>query len=215
MTTSKPTPLPKRPQAEVALDLLRDGKLLRLRDFARHGVQSMTLTTLCESGAVTRVGRGMYRLAEAEETPDIDLAELAARVPDSVLCLISAAFRHGLTTAIPNEAWVLIPARSRRPTFTWPPARFLKSRTEAAFTLGVDRFAVAGVPVSITNPARTVVDLFRLQKIVGVDLAMEALRAFVAAQGSLSELQDLAEAFGCGSAMEPYTRFAAVAWDMH
>lgn len=45
----------------------------------------------------------------------------------------------------------------------------------AASTLGVLRTDFEGVPARITSPARTVVDCFRFERLVGPEAAMEAL----------------------------------------
>ena len=41
---------------------------------------------------------------------------------------------------------------------------------------GGSTFAVQGVSLTVTNPARTVVDCFRYRNKIGLDVAMEALR---------------------------------------
>ena len=45
----------------------------------------------------------------------------------------------------------------------------------AAWTLGVETIAFEGVPARITSPARTVVDCFRFERLLGPEPPMEAL----------------------------------------
>ena len=46
----------------------------------------------------------------------------------------------------------------------------------AALRYGVVNVTFEGVPARITSPARTVVDCFRFRRLVGKDVALEALR---------------------------------------
>ena len=51
-----------------------------------------------------------------------------------------------------------------------------------------------GVPVCITSPARTVVDCFRFRRLVGKDVAIEALRdALVDRKASVDQIWRAAE----------------------
>ncbi len=45
-----------------------------------------------------------------------------------------------------------------------------------AWTLGVQTTQFEGVPARITNPARTVVDCFRFERILGPEVPIEALQ---------------------------------------
>jgi DNA-binding response OmpR family regulator len=45
-----------------------------------------------------------------------------------------------------------------------------------ALRYGVETIRLEGIPVRITNPARTVVDCFRFRRLVGAGAAREALR---------------------------------------
>jgi hypothetical protein len=55
------------------------------------------------------------------------------------------------------------------------PVRFLHFGA-LALTLGTSTISVDGVPVRIFTPAKTVVDCFRYRRLVGLDVALEALR---------------------------------------
>ena len=45
-----------------------------------------------------------------------------------------------------------------------------------AWTFGVKEVDFEGVPARITSPARTIVDCFRFERLVGPEVAMEALQ---------------------------------------
>lgn len=140
----------------------------------RAGLTRGQLPALRRSGRVERVGRGIYRLEGAETTENYSLAMACARVPKSVVCLLSALRVHGIGTQAPAEVWLAIPHKARAPRLANPRLRIVRS-SGPAWTLGVQPTEFEGVPARITSPARTVVDCFRFERLVGPETAMEAL----------------------------------------
>lgn len=188
-----------------ALRLFQGGKILRQRDLLRNGVPAVTLTRLVARKTLERVDRGTYRLAEAPHEERQSFAEVAVRVPNGIVCLISAAEFHGLTVHNPPEVWVGLPRGARHPSIAYPPVRIVYWRNEAALKDGVEELTVAGVKVKITSPARTVVDLFRFRnRSVGREIALEAIRAYAESGLPEGELHALARALGAERAMAPY-----------
>jgi predicted transcriptional regulator of viral defense system len=61
-----------------------------------------------DAGKLELIVRGLYRRADAE-VADIDLIEIAARVPKATLCLTTALSRHGLSDEIPAVIDIAIP----------------------------------------------------------------------------------------------------------
>ena len=147
----------------------------RPRDAADIGVDAHRLRGLVEDGAVERVGRGLYRWAGAETTEHYSLGAVCARVPGAIVCLLSALVVHRLGTQLPRELWIAIPHKARSPRMPEQPIRVVRF-SGASLQYGVQNAAFEGVPARITSPARTVVDCFRFRRIVGKDVALEALR---------------------------------------
>ena len=144
-------------------------------DAAAVGVDSRALRRLVGNGSVERVGRGLYRVAAAEPTEHYTLAAVCARVPGAIVCLLSALSVHELTTQIAWQEWIAIPHKARAPRLPGLPVRVVRF-SGAALRYGVVNTTFEGVPVRITSPARTVVDCFRFRRLVGKDVAIEALR---------------------------------------
>lgn len=131
--------------------------------------------SLIRSGQIERVGRGLYRTNAAEPTEHYSLAMACARVPNSIICLLSALRVHGIGTQAPAEVWLAIPHKARKPRL--PELRLRVVRFSGpAWTYGVQETTFEGVPARITSPARTVADCFRFERLVGPEAAMEALR---------------------------------------
>ncbi len=144
-------------------------------DAAAVGVDARALRRLVGNGSVERVTRGLYRVAEAELTEHYTRAAVCARVPSAVVCLLTALSVHELGTQLPHQVWIAIPHKARIPRLPGLPVRVVRF-SGAALRYGVVNTTFEGVPVRITSPARTVVDCFRFRRLVGKDVAIEALR---------------------------------------
>jgi predicted transcriptional regulator of viral defense system len=127
------------------------------------------------AGTIERVARGLYRLADAEPTEHHSLAAVCARVPRSIVCLLSALQVHGIGTRLSPEVWLAIPHKARAPRLPAIRIRLLRF-SGTSWTYGVGDTEFEGVPARITTPVRTVVDCFRFERLVGREAAMEALR---------------------------------------
>lgn len=146
----------------------------RQRDAAEVGVNSRQLRRLVDDGSIERVARGLYRLTDAEYTEHYTRAAVCARTPNAVICLLTALRVHDIGTQTPAKVWIAIPHKARAPMNVLP-VRIMRF-SGASLRYGVEDIEFEGVPARITNPARTVVDCFRFRRIVGMDVALEAIR---------------------------------------
>lgn len=184
--------------------LLRGGKLLRAADLTRLGISRVSLSRLVGRGVLVRCGRGIYRGADGEVDANHTLASIALRVPQGVICLLSALRFHGLTTQSPFAVWVAIDRKARAPQLDFPPVQVVRF-SEIHRREGVHRHSIAGVEVGITSPARTVADCFAYRNTVGVDVAIEALRDCLRLQkASVDELYFAAKSRQMSRVMQPY-----------
>jgi len=154
---------------------LRRAGLIRVRDLQGQGIHPEYLRRLCQKGLVVRVGRGLYRSAHAQPTAQTGLAQVAKRVPQAVVCLLSALQFHEIGTQSPPQVWVALDRRLARPRLDYPPLRVLRF-SGPALTAGVETHMIEGVPVKVYTPAKTVADCFKYRNKIGLDVALEALR---------------------------------------
>ncbi len=150
------------------------GAFFRASQLEALGITYDQLRRLEAAGTVERVARGLYRLADAEPTEHYSLAAACARIPRSIVCLLSALNVHGIGTQLPREVWLAIPHKARPPRAPDIKIRLLRF-TGPAWTYGIQDTAFEGVPARMTNPARTVVDCFRFEHLIGREAAMDAL----------------------------------------
>jgi len=60
---------------------------------------------------LTKVGRGLYRLPDAQVSEFESLGTIATKVPQAVFCLLTALQFHELTTQLPRQTWIAMPRR--------------------------------------------------------------------------------------------------------
>jgi len=142
----------------------------------RAGIHPRDLYALRDAGVLDAVSRGVYRLAEMPPLAEPDLVAVAARVPRAVIAVVSALHFHGLTNEIPHAVSIALPKGAARPRLTWPPLHVYWF-SGALYTAGIETHLRDGVAVRVYSAARTVADCFRLRNRLGIEMAMEALRA--------------------------------------
>src|SRR5581483_9977497 len=154
----------------------KHGGMLRTSKAMRLGIHPRTLYTLRDAGDIEQVGRGLYRLSTAPLS-NPDLVPIAIRIPRAVVCLVSALAHHGLTTQVPHAVDIALPSHSQVPKVDSVPLRVFWY-PESSLRAGVDVIAVDDVPVMIFSPEKTIADCFKYRNKIGLDIAIEALRAY-------------------------------------
>ena len=164
-----------RAHGERLATYLERNPIVRASEVERLGIPREYLLRLQREGKISRASRGVYMLNSAEITENHSLAEVAKRVPNAVVCLISALSFHGLTTQIPHEVWIAVDRRARRPAGVSPRIRVFRV-SPPAFDAGIEIKNIESVPVRIYSAAKTVADCFKFRNKIGLDVAIEALK---------------------------------------
>lgn len=170
--------MPKDNKAQSARQLFaKHGGMLRTSDALRLGVHPRTIYALRGSGEIEQVTRGVYRLATAPPLSNPDWTAIMTRVPRAVICLISALAHHGLTTQVPHATDIALSSHSQIPKMGDIPIRVFWF-SEPSFSTGVETIKLDGIPVRIYSAEKTIADCFKYRNKVGLDVAVEALRAY-------------------------------------
>jgi predicted transcriptional regulator of viral defense system len=194
-------PIP--PKTAALLRLARKG-LIRARDLDEVGVPRVYLKRLSDRGLLERLDRGLYRLADAPATELSSLAEVSKRAPHAIVALLSALQVHDMTSEAPHAVWVLIDRHARTPKLTSPTLEIVRA-SGLARTHGVETRTIQGVRVQLTTPAKTVADCFRFRRHVGLEVALSALKDYLAKRkGSIDALTAAARADRIYTFMRPY-----------
>jgi predicted transcriptional regulator of viral defense system len=113
----------QRAFAEATAVFREHGGVLRTMEAVRLGVHPRTLYAMRDEGAVEQLGRGLYRLADLPPLGNPDRVAVACRVPQGVLCLLSALAVHEITTQIPHEVYLALKRGAEPPRLEHPPVR--------------------------------------------------------------------------------------------
>ena len=186
------------------------GAYFRPCDAEAAGITYPQLRRLQGLGLVEREGWGLYRKTHADITRHHTLAAVCARVPQAVVCLLTALEVHEIGTQKPRHVWIAIPHKARVPTLGRLPVRITRF-SAAAIIYGVEDTEFEGVPTRITTPARTVVDCFRFRSKIGLEPALEALHdALDDRKATPGQIWRAAEACGAMSLVGPALRMRAL-----
>jgi len=167
-----------------AIEAIRNkGGLIRTHEAFGEGIHRRTLYGLRDEGVLIQISRGLYQLADMEIPAEVGLAEVSKRVPNGVICLISALSFHELTTQIPHYVWLAVDRKARRPVIEYPPTRVFFF-SGATFREGIEIQRIMEQNVRIYNAPKTVIDCFRSRRAVGLDVALEAAREYLKRPGS-------------------------------
>jgi predicted transcriptional regulator of viral defense system len=155
--------------------LLKNSPIQRTQDLESLGISRTQLRLHVANGILENPSRGLYIASNAAVSENRSLAEVCKRIPNGVICLISALRFHNLTTQSPHEIWIALERSSWKPKIDHIALRFTRF-SGPAFDEGQDHHVIDGVPIKITSPAKTVADCFKYRNKIGLDVAMEALR---------------------------------------
>jgi predicted transcriptional regulator of viral defense system len=133
-----------------------------------------------------------------------DLAVVSAVIPGGTICLNSALAFWDLSDEIPRQIHVAVPRGAHRPSIEQPPA---KVHVFSAETFEVDRQRArtdAEEPFWIYSRERSVIDAIRMVRWVGQDLALHALRRYMAQpRANPARLAELARELGGSARLQP------------
>ncbi len=170
METSKPI--------QNAITLFQQhGGTMRTAEARRLGIHPRTLYAMRDSGVVEQLSRGLYRLADLPPLSNRDLVTVALKVPQSVVCLISALAFHELTTQIPHAVDIAMLRGAKRTRLDYPPLRIYWF-SGPAWSEGIETSLIDNVPVRIYGPEKSIADSFKYRRKIGLDVTLEALKLY-------------------------------------
>jgi predicted transcriptional regulator of viral defense system len=170
-------PAPETGLSKARRVFTKHGGMLRTAKAIRFGIHPRTLYALRDSGEIEQVVRGLYRLSTAPPLSNPDLVPIAIRIPRAIVCLISALAHHRLTTQVPHAVDIALPSHAQAPKMDHVPIRVFWY-PEGSFRAGVEVVTIDDVPVRIYSPEKTIADCFKYRNKIGLDVALEALRAY-------------------------------------
>ena len=151
---------------------------MRASQAQKAGIDLKTLQEMVDEGILKREGRGIYRLSDLPPLSNPDLVQIAIRVPNCVICLISALSFHALTTQTPYKIYIAIHRNSYRPRIDYPPIDVVRLGKKS-YSSGIEKHIIDGVDVNIYSKEKTIADCFKFRNKIGQDIALEALKDYL------------------------------------
>ena len=179
-------------------------RIVRPKELEARGLSRVQLKKLVDQGLLQKTQRGLYTAKNFPFEAHVSLAEVAARSPKAVICLLTALNFHELTTENPSDVYVMLPVGSQRPRIQ-NPRLDVSWASPPAYESGIEEHVICGVKVKITSPAKTVVDCFKYRSKVGINVAIEALKdAWHKRLVTTDELWKFAQINRMTNVMRPY-----------
>lgn len=180
------------------------GGQLRMSEAVARGITRYMLYALRDRGVIEQVSRGIYRLVDLPPIGNPDLVAVGLRVPNAVLCLVSALAFHELTTQVPHRVSVAVPRDSRIPVLDYPPLSVYRFST-SAYSAGIQDHRIDEVAIRVYSPEKTLADCFKFRNKLGMDVVLEALKLYKARRSfDLETLVKYARICRVETIMRPY-----------
>jgi predicted transcriptional regulator of viral defense system len=194
----------------LVLEALSDGRIRSLREMRDLGASPQTLRRMVDDGRISSPGLGLYQSADAAFDEREQFAAVSRAVPSSIVWLLSAAALHRITQVMPADIWIAVPGTHRGSVeMGMTSIRATRLSRARDLEIGIDTVTVHGVDVRVTNPARTVVDLWRYSTFnesiqsqfrkIDDESFLDALANYLSPDrfnGSMDDLVEMADAFG-------------------
>jgi len=182
----------------------RNGGVMRASAAIAAGIQPRTLYWMRDEGILELLSRGVYHHSSLPLPPRPDVAAVAQRVPEAVLCLVSALDFHEVGTRIPAEVQIALPHGTKAPRIDYPRI-WAFHMGEASFQAGVEVTRVGATPLRVFGVAKTVADCFKYRNRIGPDIAVEALQEVIREKRATpAEIMEFAKIDRVAAIVRPY-----------
>jgi len=169
---------------EKAEKIFKSGHgILKTSEAIRLGIHPRILYQMRDLGLLEQLERGVYRLKSLPDFSEPDLVLIAKKIPNGVICLISALAYYELTTQIPHFIYVAIPVKSKRPRLSFPPTRYFWY-SEKNHQAGVEIKSIGGYPIKIYSIEKTLADCVKFRNKLGMDIVIESLKMYWRRKGT-------------------------------
>lgn len=180
------------------------GGQLRMSEAIKHGITRYMLYSLKDKGIIEQISRGVYRLTSLPPLSNQDLVTVSLRIPNAVICLISALSYHGLTTQIPHSVSIAIPRETHTPTLVYPPIQVHRFSGKA-YLAGIEEHLIDETNIKIYSAEKTIADCFKYRNKIGMDIVLEAIKFYRARkQFNMNEILKFARICRVDKVIAPY-----------
>lgn len=181
-----------------------DKKIISMKEMKRLGFSYFKINKLINEGLIVRLNN-MYVENLAYEGMVTDWIYVHAYVPKGIVCLMSAAVLHNLTTYRPDAIDVAI-ERSKKVTTlpNWPTIQ-LYYYEEERYNTGIETMEVDECIIQIYDIEKTVVDILYFRNKIGIEETKEILIKYLKREDrNINKLVRYAEKLKCKEILNTY-----------
>jgi predicted transcriptional regulator of viral defense system len=189
---------------EQILKIAEQNGIIRSHDIEKAGISRNYLYKMCKDEQLIKLSRGLYMHPDMPESENLNIIEVAKKIPNAVICLISALTFYEVTTQISHEVWIAIPKGAWRPCIDYPPLN-ITFVSEPAYSFGIQEQTINGVTVKIYSLEKTIADCFKFRNKIGLDVAIEGLKeAWISRKITMDKLVEAANINRISKIIRPY-----------
>jgi predicted transcriptional regulator of viral defense system len=160
---------------KIVQELPKEKSIITTKELVEIGYSMYFIKKMQEEGYLLKVKRGVYSIVSNSES---QYAEVKAIVSKGVLCLLSAAYLHNLTTFIPKNYQLAISNKSKIVLPEYPPIK-LYFWSKKRYELGITTQEVEGIEMNIYNKEKTICDIIKYRNKIGLDTVKEILKNYL------------------------------------
>jgi predicted transcriptional regulator of viral defense system len=192
--------------SEILKYFKSNGGYARMSQLKAAGIHTRTIKDLHESGVITKVKPGLYRLSKVPPRSESGMVEVCIAMPKAVVCLTSALSFHGLTTFLPTKIAVAIPRDSKPNKIRSNPVETFYF-SPAQYKAGIEQRNTRSGLIRIYSREKSICDAFRYRSKIGTDLAIESLKEYLRdPKRNVNTLMKFAEICRVKQLVSQYTR---------
>lgn len=139
-------------QQEQLQSLLADGSVRRASALRAAGIRPQAVANALSAGLIARSATGAYYKPGTGSAPElVGLAAACSRMPQAVVCLMSAAYLCDLVDRPPETIWLAPPVGAHEAKEGETPQRVVRWSYPGALEVGVVDKEICGVRVRHTG----------------------------------------------------------------
>lgn len=186
------------------LDIFRQQSgYARTSDIQKRDIHNKYLRELQDDGTIIKIKNGLYSLAEISQYNSLKEALLA--IPEGIICLGTALAHYELSTWDPPEIHIAIRREQRIKLPDYPPVKLYYFSGEFYTTGVIIEKLESGESIHIYDREKTICDVIRFRKKIGIDVMKEALGEYIKSrEKNLNKLNSYAKDLKISSVLRQY-----------
>ena len=177
---------------------------VRMSELKSAHIHTRIIAKAVNDGIIEKIKPGLYKLVDYPWDEHGSFVDVCNSNKRAVICLLSAADYHQLTTFNPSEIYVAVPNNTDKFVLNYPPVKVYYFG-DNYYKPGIEIFKTKSGTIRIYNKEKTIGDIFRYIGKIGEDIAVESLKTYLQdrKQRNISKLIEYMEICGVRKKTEP------------